>query len=276
MKRASVSFVVLALSISNQVMAFSSPDPVKTPGVLCSTNDPNFQSFDYPEHIARCARNVGTNEKKQIAAEYGNIPKTDWPNYEFDHLIPLCAGGSDNVKNLWPQPLAEAHQKDVLENSICLGMKAGTMTQAQAVQKVHDWFASLAEAPNVQVLAPALEATNVSCTAQDSITLHFLVSGPRQISNVFVNVIDRDGEHEALHMTKTVNAKNIKAKSNLLRSLLRFVVNEKSEDHFELFLPADLNSQSLFNGYLKIGFEDNYPTLHSIKCEVDKTALPGN
>ena len=125
--------------------ALTQPDWTKTPGVLCSPTDPNFSNYDYPEKIARCVRNVGTAEKQQIAQEYGNIPQGDWPKYEFDHLIPLCAGGSDDVHNLWPQPIDDAHKKDVLENDICISMKAGTMSQAQAVQKVHDWFTSQAQ-----------------------------------------------------------------------------------------------------------------------------------
>jgi len=128
-----------------QSLAWSSvaqPNWNVTPGVLCSASDPNFSNYDYPEHVARCTRNVNTAEKEQIAAEYGNLPKANWPQYEFDHLIPLCAGGSDDIGNLWPQPIDDAHKKDVLEDQICNAMKAGTMTQAEAVQKVHDWFSS--------------------------------------------------------------------------------------------------------------------------------------
>ena len=134
--------VFLCFSGVSTAKAFTAPDPEKTPGVLCSESDPNFEKFDYPEHVARCNRNVSYDEKLQIAAEYGNIPQSEWSNYEFDHLIPLCAGGSDDIGNLWPQPIDEAHQKDVLENDICTAMRDGKMTQAEAVQQVKDWFAS--------------------------------------------------------------------------------------------------------------------------------------
>lgn len=136
-------FIVLGVIFySFAGLTLAQPNWTLTPGVLCSATDPNFSNYDYPEHVARCTRNVGTQEKQQIAAEYGDIPQSDWSRYEFDHLIPLCAGGSDDVRNLWPQPIDDAHKKDVLENEICIAMKAGTLTQAQAVQKVHDWFAS--------------------------------------------------------------------------------------------------------------------------------------
>ena len=83
---------------------------------------------------------LGIVEKLQIAHLYGDIPESEWPKYEFDHLLPLCAGGSDDIRNLWPEPIDQAHKKDVLENQICLAMKAGTLKQADAVAKVREWF----------------------------------------------------------------------------------------------------------------------------------------
>lgn len=116
------------------------PDFKQTPGLLCSTKDPDYSGPDYPEKIARCNRNILDSEKLKVANSYGNIPRADWPKYEFDHLLPVCAGGSNNAENLWPQILGEAKKKDVLEVDICLAMKAGTLKQADAVQKIYDWF----------------------------------------------------------------------------------------------------------------------------------------
>jgi hypothetical protein len=47
------------------------------------------------------------------------------PDYEIDHLIPLCLGGSDDPSNLWPQPRRSveetwnAEAKDRLERLMC-------------------------------------------------------------------------------------------------------------------------------------------------------------
>jgi protein tyrosine/serine phosphatase len=112
-----------------------------TPGNLCTPSDPNFKEYRYPEHIAYCNRNVTQQMKQQIAASY-NVPQSDWHNYEFDHLIPLCIGGDSSIDNLWPQPRGptESDGKDKLENQLFKEMSAGTITQKAAVQQIYDWF----------------------------------------------------------------------------------------------------------------------------------------
>ncbi len=133
--------LIFSLTLSLCLVAEATqPDPEKTPGFLCSPQDPNFSGFTYPSHVARCKRNVSLQEKKKVAMEYGNIPESDWPNYEFDHLFPLCTGGSDDIRNIWPQPLGEAHEKDVLENQVCLELRTGTTTQTEAIEKIRDWI----------------------------------------------------------------------------------------------------------------------------------------
>jgi hypothetical protein len=131
-------FLFMGIFTPMAVLAVA-PNPAITPGVLCTPTDPNFKGYDYPSQVARCNRNIAQAEKLLVAGWYGNIPEASWPNYEFDHLIPLCAGGSNDPKNLWPQPIAEAHDKDKVEVDVCLGLRAGTMTQAQAVQTIRDW-----------------------------------------------------------------------------------------------------------------------------------------
>lgn len=128
-------FATAALAGSN-----TAPDPSLTPGSLCTADSPDFKGYAYAEKVALCNRNVGQAEKSEVASNYGIGSKEQWPNYEFDHLIPLCAGGSNDEDNIWPQPIDEAKEKDKVENSVCSAMKEGTMTQAEAVQKIKGWF----------------------------------------------------------------------------------------------------------------------------------------
>jgi hypothetical protein len=121
------------------IASTSMPDPEETPGYLCTTGDKDFDKLYYNEQIARCTRHVTKSMKKKVAEFYG-IPESKWEKYEFDHLIPLCAGGSNDTRNLFPQPWKEADKKDVIENKVCRGMRNGDMTQEQAVRAIKDFF----------------------------------------------------------------------------------------------------------------------------------------
>lgn len=69
---------------------------------------------------------------------------------EVDHLYPLCAGGSNDLANLWYQPADNEwngenfgyHKKDVLEAYICEQIKTGRLDPEVAYQKITtDWVA---------------------------------------------------------------------------------------------------------------------------------------
>ena len=129
---------VLALSVSS---AFAvKPDPKLTPGELCTPSNSDFTGYRYAAHVAYCKRNVTQAMKQQIAQAYGGIPESQWSNYEFDHLIPLNAGGDSSIANLWPQPIAEAKEKDKVEQQTYDGLNNGTLTQAQAIQMIWNWI----------------------------------------------------------------------------------------------------------------------------------------
>lgn len=127
-----------------ELLARAQPDFSFTPGNLCTPTDPNFKEYRYPEHIPYCQRNV-TQQMKQTVADHYGVPQSDWSGFEFDHLIPLAIGGDSSIDNLWPQPHVVgapdgSEGKDKLENDLYLQMKAGTITQAEAVKRIYGWF----------------------------------------------------------------------------------------------------------------------------------------
>lgn len=132
---------VFAAAVPDVSISRVGPDASRTPGRLCTTDDPDFLEFRYPERIAYCKRNVSREEKRRVAAAYG-IPESEWKNYEFDHLIPLGIGGSSLDENIWPQPRGddEAEGKDKLELALYKALSAGTITQAEAVRRNMAWF----------------------------------------------------------------------------------------------------------------------------------------
>ncbi len=284
--------IFVAVILNQSAYSMTVPNPQFTMGVLCTQNDPNFRGFDYPVKVARCNRNIGQAEKSEVAKNYGNIPQSEWANYEFDHYLPLCAGGSNDIHNLWPQPISEAKQKDVIEVQVCTAMKAGTMTQDQALQKIHEWFASLnqqkktassnASMQFVQSFTETVstyQTQSVEClevkTAdhkdlESKLKINFDFIDENTISNLKVQLTEKNGENEFLNATeKKIRGKMTRAQSGPLANLLLYAV-QNNHDRFDLYLPQKINSlnSKQFNGQFKISFEDSYPRLVQLSCEI--------
>ena len=113
------------------------PDSQLTPGLLCEHSD----THRYPEGIAYCERDVNTGLKEKIIRAYDNdlgfaIEATGRPHFKIDHYIPLCVGGSNDEKNLWPQHESSYALTDPLEPLACEKMAEGLLLQAKAVELI--------------------------------------------------------------------------------------------------------------------------------------------
>jgi hypothetical protein len=92
-------------------------------------------------------REVPATEKRRVYAEYSVDPKNHSPG-EIDHFFPLCAGGSNDITNLWFQPAINVwngknygyHEKDDLEAWVCQQIKANRLDPREAFDKLTtDW-----------------------------------------------------------------------------------------------------------------------------------------
>jgi hypothetical protein len=67
---------------------------------------------------------MAPDEAISPGSEYG-LPPGPHPDWEIDHLIPLCLGDADSDTNLWPQPRRSlepewsAERKDDIEHRVC-------------------------------------------------------------------------------------------------------------------------------------------------------------
>jgi hypothetical protein len=93
-------------------------------------------------------REIGEAELERLramGAEYG-LPTGPHRDYEVDHLIPLCLGGSDADSNLWPEPRRSiekdfpAELKDDLEHRLCQMVCNGELDVRKAQPEIaSDW-----------------------------------------------------------------------------------------------------------------------------------------
>ncbi len=92
-------------------------------------------------------REVPATEKRRVYFEYGVDPQNHPPG-EVDHIFPLCAGGSNDITNLWFQPEINMwngrnfgfHEKDDLEAWVCADIKADKLSSRGAFDRMTaDW-----------------------------------------------------------------------------------------------------------------------------------------
>ncbi|HSE97676.1 MAG TPA: HNH endonuclease, partial [Blastocatellia bacterium] len=82
--------------------------------------------------------------KRQVFDRYAISPGA--MGYNVDHLIPEKLGGSNTIKNLWPQPLSGKwtyNMKNRLENRLYKLVCSGTLELKTAQQEiVADWVSA--------------------------------------------------------------------------------------------------------------------------------------
>ena len=116
------------------------PNPALTPGDVLTTNVARICTRGYSKTV----RDVPESLKNAVYKEYGILHHAPYA-YEVDHLVSLELGGSNSIRNLWPESYTSeplnAHVKDRLENKlhelVCNGeLDLATAQRAEATNWV--------------------------------------------------------------------------------------------------------------------------------------------
>jgi hypothetical protein len=161
-----LSIILTALMLAGvPALAADLPDPGKTPGATLDTvpndavascladksgtsvavRDPITVTLVCVSGYSKCIRNVPQADKQAVYESYGlSANHTGYcsgtQGCEVDHLISLELGGSNDQRNLWPQPYQgttwNAHVKDQLENWLHKAVCDGQIPLDQAQREI--------------------------------------------------------------------------------------------------------------------------------------------
>jgi len=139
---AAAAAALLAISISADEPLSVLPRPALTPGAARAISRSAVCAVK--SDLAR--REISSAATNEVFQRYGMRDPVPG-RFEVDHLIPLELGGSDEPRNLWPQPLREgkwnSRVKDALEERLRTMVCNGTLDLRTAQKEIaEDWVAA--------------------------------------------------------------------------------------------------------------------------------------
>jgi hypothetical protein len=135
--------LILFLVVASHAMM---PNPKLTPGAVdTSVTQANIGETICKSGYTATVRAVTEDVRRKVAQKYG-VPLADLAkDVEIDHFISLEIGGSNDIRNLWPQYYKGqagyfgAREKDVVENWLHKQVCGGLLTLGQAQNAIYGW-----------------------------------------------------------------------------------------------------------------------------------------
>lgn len=130
---------LLAAAVCTAAAGGQLPDHQCTPGTIFTRA--TVAQICTPAYTQK-VRHVTAATRRRVYASYGETGSHPFPEWEVDHLIPLELGGSNSVRNLWPEhrPRAKDHVENELHDRVC----GGSMRLVTAQRRIaKDWRTAL-------------------------------------------------------------------------------------------------------------------------------------
>jgi len=126
----------------NRSYAAALPNPALTPGALQPVPMAGMCSSEHDQVV----RKVPEGVEQQILREYG-IAGGRTADFEIDHLVTPGLGGSDDIRNLWPEPryrtVWNSYVKDQLEDHLHYLVCKGQVNLTTAQHDIaNDWISA--------------------------------------------------------------------------------------------------------------------------------------
>ena len=135
-----ISGSCLCSLVVGQAMPSFLPNPKLTPGATLDVTERELCEHGFESRD----RTIPITLKIQVADRYA-IGK-EVAGYNVDHLIPVGLGGSNSLKNLWPQPLSgdwSYQRKNRLEVRLRKMVCSGELDLKKAQQEIAtDWVSA--------------------------------------------------------------------------------------------------------------------------------------
>jgi hypothetical protein len=130
------ALLALALTFAVAAPNYAPPPGALNPQVMQANISTTICALGWTGTVRPPVQYTNALKRRQMAERH--LPgKPD--DYEENHLIPLELGGHPtDLKNLWPQPLAQARRKGRLELALNRAVCAGRMTLGVAQQTIKD------------------------------------------------------------------------------------------------------------------------------------------
>jgi hypothetical protein len=133
------------------LVAWTLPAP-STPGAIVSSDPATVCVPGYSRTVRPPYDYAWRRFRVSVFRAYG-IPHEQWSRFTLDHDVPLSLGGApEDLRNVWPEPKAEAKRKDEVEDALlAAACYRHTLTLAAAQAAIaRNWTATPVGLPAVR------------------------------------------------------------------------------------------------------------------------------